>query len=382
MTRIVHVISSPGGIGGAERVMAGIVHNAHSYDHVVLNPFSYDHQNEDLARLCYGVDYHAVRCRHLIELPRTLRWLRVQLAKAAPDLVHVHLFHALVVTAVVNRLDVPYVLTHHHGSRYADEGQHLRASLDYRFGARYDRIVGVSEWTARVLREKCGYPDGKLSVIRNGWEGKPLVRGKPQKRPTIISIANLRWQKGHDILLTAMSQVVRALPDARLVLVGDGKRRPELTRLAHRLNLDGHVEWCGQVDDVWPLLRDADVFALASRHEPAGISILEAMAAGLPVVASAIGGIPEIVEPGVTGELFPVGDAALLADRLTMLLRNEQLRAEMGERARKYAAQQSMKRMAEQYETLYAEQVSTYGGRSHSVLLSPSDHHPSRQTVE
>jgi glycosyltransferase involved in cell wall biosynthesis len=136
------------------------------------------------------------------------------------------------------------------------------------------------------------------------------------------------------VLLDAFAIVRGQVPDARLVLVGQGELQAQLESRVQELGLTGCVELTGPVEDVWPYLASADVFALASTSEAYGIAIAEAMAAGLPVVASNVGGIPELVVPAVSGELFPVGDREALAAQLTRLLTDADLRARMSVAAR------------------------------------------------
>jgi glycosyltransferase involved in cell wall biosynthesis len=168
-------------------------------------------------------------------------------------------------------------------------------------------------------------------------------------------VANFRPQKGHDMLLAAFAEVVRELPDASLVLVGDGALSDGLAAQARTLGIASSVRFEGTVPEVWPLLAQADVFALASRYEPLGLAALEAMAAGLPVVATGVGGLRDLVEPGVTGELVDPDDARGLAERLVALLRAPSTLAAMGAAGRERAAAHGADRMAEQYLGLYEE---------------------------
>jgi glycosyltransferase involved in cell wall biosynthesis len=122
------------------------------------------------------------------------------------------------------------------------------------------------------------------------------------------------------------------------------------------------VTLAGAVEDIWPCLARAHVFALASHYEPLGIAILEAMAAGLHVVATEVGGIPEIVQPGVTGELVADGDAAAMADRLIALLGSAALRERMGAAAKEAAAGMTMDVTVDRYFALYERLLGGSGG--------------------
>jgi glycosyltransferase involved in cell wall biosynthesis len=262
--------------------------------------------------------------------------MRRELDDLRPDVVHVMLRHALVLVATLPRR--PWerrLLTHVYGEgiRKARYGQ-VREAVDRWAGARFDRVVGISRSVQQYLISSHGYPPSKVDCIPLGWEGTPLPPSREPRPPTVVCVAKFRPEKGHDVLLDAFAIVRREVPDARLVLVGQGELQERLRARIHALDLAGSVEITGPVDDVWPYLADADVFALASSSEAYGIAIAEAMAAGLPVVASDVGGIPELVVPGVSGELFAPGDAPALAAHLTRLLTSPDLRRRMSTAAR------------------------------------------------
>ncbi|MFQ5456840.1 MAG: glycosyltransferase family 4 protein [Myxococcota bacterium] len=150
----------------------------------------------------------------------------------------------------------------------------------------------------------------------------------------IGQVAKLWHGKGHGTLLAAFRRVQRENPRARLVLVGEGPLRGELSRAAHRLGLGHAVTFTGHRNDVPAVTAQLDAATLCSEYEGMGRVVIEAMAAGVPVVASRVGGISELVEEGRTGFLAPPGDARGFAERLSRLARNGELRARMGRRAR------------------------------------------------
>ena len=168
-----------------------------------------------------------------------------------------------------------------------------------------------------------------------------------------MCVANFRPEKAHDVLLTAFAEVVKGLPDARLVLVGDGPLRPALENQAYQLGIAARVQFAGFVPDVWPLLGEADVFVLPSRTEPSGIAALEAMAAGLPVVATRVGGLVEIVDSKRNGVLVEPNDPAAMAKELVALLDAPETMAAMGEASRRAATEHSADEMARRYVDLY-----------------------------
>lgn len=329
--RIAHVVSTRG-VGGAERFLADLIaaSHEHGWQQLLLNPFS-DRSSLQLSEFFYPARYVGYPCGNLAALPFLRHKASKELTRFKPDLVHVLLFHALVTVATVPRSSEVRILTHMYGEGICQGTNSLvRERLDRWAGQRFDHVVAISESVQRFLISGHGYSPSRVSCIPPGWEGEPLAAKPDDRAPTVVCVAKYRPEKGHSVLLDAFVAVRREVPNARLVLVGGGALQDELMAMAATKGLGDSVEFPGEVCDAWPYLADAHVFALASRAEAFGIAVVEAMAAGLPVVASAVGGIPELVVPGVTGELFPAGDHEALARQLVLLLRSPELRARLG----------------------------------------------------
>ncbi|HWW67725.1 MAG TPA: glycosyltransferase family 4 protein [Solirubrobacterales bacterium] len=361
MPRIAHVISTPEGVGGAERVLASLVAEGakRGWDQAVLNPFALDPDRSELVGALDGAaPYRGRRCASFGHLPAMLAWLRRELRGFRPDVVHAHLFHAGVAVAALGarrRSGPSRVLTHHHGDHLLFERRRLEARLDRAACRRPDRVVAVSSWGMELLASRLGLPRERLACIPNGWSGTPFPQSGLAGRPTAICVARFRRQKGHRDLLAAFSLVRERIGDARLLLVGDGPLEGEIRAGAAALGLGESVEFRGAVGDVWPHLAEAHVFALASLYEPLGIAALEAMAAGLPVVATAVGGVPELVEVGKTGRLVRPGAPEEMAAALVELLTDPDLRQGMGNEARRRAAGRRASVTVERYFDLYGE---------------------------
>ena len=188
-----------------------------------------------------------------------------------------------------------------------------------------------------------GAPAG-AGPMRDAPEGALDPIGAPGRAPVIGTVARLVAVKDLELLLDAVALVVQRVPVARAVIIGDGPERAALEARAARQDLAGRVVFLGQVVPAWPELAHVDVYALSSVSEGIPISVLEAMAMGLPVVATAVGGLPETVLEGTTGFLVQraqvrAATAAALARRLAELLLDPGLRRRMGEAARKRVAE-------------------------------------------
>jgi glycosyltransferase involved in cell wall biosynthesis len=199
-------------------------------------------------------------------------------------------------------------------------------------------------------------PASKYAVVRNGIDVDRYAAPAPRRfgdGPVIGAVGRLESEKGHDVLLDAMPLVRRARPDVRLVLVGAGSLDGDLRRRA----VEG-VHFAGEVDAA-EVLGSFDVFCQPSRYESQGLAVLEAMAAGVPVVATEVGGVPDAVLPGETGLLVKPADPAALAAALLRTLDDRPAAAARAARAReRVRAEFSVDRMVRDYARLYREVMS------------------------
>lgn len=356
--RVAHVISTPSGVGGAERVLQSLVHGTLDSGRAVhvFNPFAREPDSGALRESLPEGTYTGLRCTTLRSVPSLRRALLRGIAAFNPDIVHAHLFHASTMTATFpTSVHVARLLTHHQGDVFAIDNAFRREAVDRIVTRRYDRVVAVSRAAADFLISRYRVPQDRLEVIRNGWSGNPRSRTARIETPTVVCTANLRVEKGHLDLLAAFELLVARIPSARLLLLGTGPLRSEIERQIAAHGLQDAVTMCGHVDDVWPYLADSHIFASPSHSESFGIAVLEAMAAGLPVVATDVGGLPEIVEPGVTGELFSQGDVATLARLLEALLSDYERARYLGANGASRAQRLTTEVMVARYLALYEE---------------------------
>jgi glycosyltransferase involved in cell wall biosynthesis len=352
--RVAHVISTPSGLGGAERFLIDLVEASaeRGTECVVLNPFEAEIGPSALsARLLAGV-YRSTVTRGVRDLPRSRRWLAQSLADVATDIVHVHLFHATVLTATC-RVSCPLILTHHHGDVLESNGRRIAAQLDRLAEHRYTHLVAVSERVRDFLVQRRGVAPARVSVIANGWTGRPRPRSLSDVQ-TVICVANFRPEKQHDQLLAAFRRVLSEVPTAQLRLVGSGPEEMSLRALVESdRQLSAAVTFVGALDDVWTELAGADAFVLSSRYEGMSVALLEALAAGVPAVVTDVGASRVIVEQAPAGFAVVVGDIDGLAGRLVQLLTDPQLAAALSKGARETALHYTFARTADRYHALY-----------------------------
>jgi glycosyltransferase involved in cell wall biosynthesis len=218
---------------------------------------------------------------------------------------------------------------------------------------RLDAHVAVGERAARSIEEMVGLRPGAVRAIYNGVPEVPVERARPSsEQPVIGSLGRLDSQKGYDVLLRALVEV----PRARVVIVGDGPERGRLERLASELGVADRFEILGWRDDARRFLGGFDIFTLPSRYEGFPLSIVEAMLARTPVVASNVASIPEAVEHGHTGLLVPPDDPSALAAALQKVLDMEDRGLSLADAAQARARERfTATVMAQRFVDLYRE---------------------------
>lgn len=268
------------------------------------------------------------------------------------EVVHTHNTRALVYGGPAARLACVGRLIH------TWHGQNLLASpreaLLFRLGSLLpDAVVAVSEDAARFMARQ-GVPARRLHTILNGVDTQRFAVTGPQRDGPLVTVARLSPEKDLATLLRALAQARQTLPELTLEVAGAGPCLGELRELAHSLGLNSAVHFLGQVRDVPALLARARLFVLPSLTEGISLTLLEAQACGLPVVATKVGGNPEVVGDGETGLLVPPGNPAELAAAIVRLAGAPEMAKAMGAAGRRRVEQRfDVGRMIANYEDLY-----------------------------
>jgi glycosyltransferase involved in cell wall biosynthesis len=278
-------------------------------------------------------------------------------------LIHAHEFRANSFGTLVARLcGIPLVATVHGKNYYPDQ---VKRRIAYRWVSRAARMVAVSHDLRRFLEARIGIPRGRITVIHNGVDTVQnassaqiqqtrLELGIGDDEFVIGIVGSLYPVKGHMSLLDAMKTVLTRYPKARLVVIGQGDLEQTLKRRVSELGIERAVSFLGLRDDVPRLLPLLDLFVLPSLSEGLSVALLEAMSAGVAVIASNVGGNPEIVVNGETGYLVPAQRSEELASRIIALMSNPELTRLLGSRGKERVSQEfTTARMLEQYQALY-----------------------------
>lgn len=278
------------------------------------------------------------------------RWCR----RIGADLVHTCELYANVLGLPAAALArVPVRIGNRRELRTPDKrGVHIAAQ---RLAYRTAHLVAANSAAAASQLCREGVAPAKIRVIANGVDCD-RYSAAPRKRPIrrIVTVANLREEKGHDTLIVAASLVAERHPDIEIALVGDGPLRASLVRQVNLRGLRGRVRFLGERNDIPAQLAAADLFVLPSRTEASPNALIEAMAAGLPVVASRVGGIPELIESGANGVLVTPDDPPALAAAIGNVIDHPSFAAALGRAARVTAERRyAFSSMVGAFEQLY-----------------------------
>jgi glycosyltransferase involved in cell wall biosynthesis len=335
--RIVYIITKASPIGGAQihvrDLAAAVAAQGHAPTVITSGSGTFI---DDLRALGIPV----VVLRHLtapirpLDDVRALREVHSALADLKPDLIAAHSSKAGVLARLAaRRLSVPVVFTVH-GWAFTPGVPPLEAAI-YRqverlVGPLASRIITVSEYDRRLGLEARIAPSDRLVTVHNGMpDVAPALRADPERSPVrLVMVARYGAQKDHPTLLRALASLRKHAWE--LDLIGDGPLMGEAEALSRELGLNGRVHFLGQRNDVDQRLAAAQVALLVTNWEGFPLSILEAMRAGLPVVASDVGGVAESVRDGESGYLVPRADVTQLRDRIERLLTDPGLRASLG----------------------------------------------------
>lgn len=320
--KVLHIIHTLE-IGGAEKLLLSTVAEMKKKMNVKICSM---YGNDELYDSFKSLNIEIFRLNFRSKFNPLIIWKIYQLIKLTrPDLIHTHLFFATfygMITA--NLCRVPVIVTEHNESNW--QSKNILLKIANRFNARNcTRMIAVSNKVKSTLIERSKVHSSKITVINNCISiqnfnhKKGESRSYPDNELIIGTVARFDFRKGIDVLLNAIAYIKPQVNEVKCILVGDGKEKAHLRQLVKELNIEKNVEFAGMQEDILPFLKKMHMFVLPSRTEGFGIAILEAMAAGCPIIASNVGGIPEIIENEVNGLLVQPDDNIALANAILRL---------------------------------------------------------------
>ncbi len=373
---ICHVIHALG-VGGAEILVDQMVRRLSDEFHCVVAVL------DEIGEIGDRLKRDGFVVEHLHRQPGIDRGCAKRLKSFADregaQILHAHqytpFFQAMLSRGLIGRR--PVVFTEH-GRHFPDLPSRKRSIVNRLLLRSCDRLIGCGGAVRQALIHNEGLPESRVEVIYNGVDLKALGKSSPGARENIrkefgyssddfvaVLVARLHELKDHQTALRAVDAARQQIPGLRLLLAGDGDQRAAIEQTIRERGLEKTVTLAGTRQDVADLLAAADVFLMSSISEGIPLTVIEAMAARRPVISTAVGGLPELIEHGVTGFLAPSRDDAALAKSLIELYRDGSLREQMAETAAQRANEKfSLDGMLNGYRDVYRETIEPKHGRT------------------
>ena len=357
-----HIDTARGWRGGQSQVKYTVLGLRQRGDRAVLVA---NQEGELFKRMSEGLDLIPLAPRHEVDLAAAWRFSRV-LKQYNPDVIQAHDPHAVAMAATALAISSPSPRPPLVATRRVDFHIAKNSFSRWKYG-QADRFIAITNAIGEMLVAD-GIPREKITLVHEGVDVERIV-GLPAAdvhaecylpvgAPVVGNVAALVPHKGQHHLIEAAAIVVRQVPDVRFVILGDGELRDELEREVKRKHLERHVFLAGFRGNALELIKSFDVFVMSSITEGLCTSLVDAMAASKPTVATTAGGIPEVVVDGETGFLVPPRDPQALADRLVRLLKDPAMRARMGEAGLARARERfTVERMVEETNAVYEREV-------------------------
>jgi len=365
--RVLHIIPTFG-IGGAERMVVNLLkafnHEKFEVSACSLYPEAstfFEKQLKEYKIPVYYLGKH--KGLDLRMIPRLYHLFRT----FKPDIVHTHLYalRNAIIPIILSRIPLRFHTLHNIAYKETDRIGRVINWIAFHFC----KVIPISI-SQEVAKTTYDLYHIKTPIIYNGilvncFQLKKNIRFSYRKKENLkesdtifLHIARFSPQKNHRLLIKAFGQAVNQYPNLKLLLVGDGELRSKMEKIVKEEKLEQGIYFLGSRQDIPELLTTCDIFILSSDWEGTPMTILEAMAAGKPIIATAVGGTPELVENGVTGLLVPPKDAQALAEAMLRLANNPILREKMEREGKKNVLERfDIKQIARQYEELYLKSL-------------------------
>jgi len=361
--RVLHVIDSLN-LGGAQEIVLNLTACGHArFHHEVATLHGRGVYWERLASR--GVPLHSLSPHKLIPLyiPR----LAMLLHRGSFDILHCHLVASNILAKPIGALcGVPVILNHDHTNDSYRATQRVRLALDSLTNRAATHVIAVSASCRDFLVQREHVPSAKISLVKNAID---LTRFTPdhgaranarhffsiaEDTPLIVGVGRLHPQKNFHLFLEIAARIVKQIPNATFLIAGVGSEEATLREAAQRLGLSERVHFAGYVADTRLVYQSADLLLMPSRFEGLPMTLLEAMAMRVPVVASALDGIAEVVTDRKDGLLCDPNDADAFAQSAVLLLSDNRLAGTLADNARAtVSAQYSVTRMVAEVESIY-----------------------------
>lgn len=353
-------------IGGAEQVISNLIENTDKtrYDVSIIcleqtiGPFGRQLQKKGYELIPFnrkpGFDVSLIRS------------IRNYIIRHKVDILHCHQYTPYIYGLFASVFTGTNIVFTEHGRFYPDQRKVKRILLNPILNLFTDCITAISSATRDALVAFENFPRKKIRIVYNGIDDSMYATpvdtslkqslGINQKDYVLGTVARLDPIKNHKMMIKSLDNVLRSYPDTTLIIVGDGTERESLESYVSKLGIAPRVIFTGFKEDVHNYLKIMDIFLLTSLSEGTAMTLLEAMASGIPCIVTDVGGNPEIIKDGETGFVVPNDDNKTLTDKICYLLRDQALITRMGSAGRRrFEGHFTVDKMVTAYEDIYED---------------------------
>jgi glycosyltransferase involved in cell wall biosynthesis len=347
--KIIHILNAMGPANGIACALVDLACEQSALGHevfVIAKNGAFDRLLKEHGVTVISID----QTRRPLTILKALRSLNKIISEITPDIVHAHMMTGLILCRLLRPFRKFKLISTVH-----NEWQKSAILMGYS-----DKVIVVSNGVKKAMIKR-GIPEKKICVVLNGTIGS--VRKKntntysPIKRPSITTVAGMFQRKGIPCLIKAFEIVKKDIPTAHLYLIGDGKDKPTFEKQANETGFSKDIHFEGFQPQPEEYLKQTDIFVLASTNEPFGLVLSEARNAGCAVIGSNVGGLPEVLEHGKAGQLFPSGDETELAKIILEMLNDDKKLMHWRSKAQENLEWLTVNRMCKETIDVYASVV-------------------------
>jgi glycosyltransferase involved in cell wall biosynthesis len=353
--------------GGAEKLAIDLVSNVNTekFEVILISLFPQKNSIYEVIASERGIRVIYLNKRPGLDL-FTFFELWKTLQKFKPDVVHTHIYTSTYVWPwMMCHKKAKWVHTVHSVASKELYSFHKPIMTTVYKSYRNFAPVAISNYIKQSVLEEYQVPESRINLVYNGIDLKffnpsETKKNKDSTDMEFICVARLNPVKNHKLLLNAFYELLKVFPQSRLTLVGEGELRPELEKIIIHLKIQDNVDIIGETNDVRYYLTKADIFILTSKYEGLPLSILESMAVGLPIIATEVGGIPDIVKNEINGVLVESEDVSSLSNAMIRIVKDFTFRKRVSLQNKMDAKKYDLSSVARKYEDIYLSNNDKY----------------------
>ncbi|MBS5386560.1 MAG: glycosyltransferase [Clostridiales bacterium] len=344
------------GMGGAENITVNIAQyiNKEKFDVKIISMFSEKYCVDKYKNIIskYKIPIIYLNKKPGLDLNIIFRLVSI-LRKERPDILHSHRYSCVyaLIPSIICRVHGRLHTVHNIADKEIPRVYRKLMKIAYHFLR--VTAVAINEGVKDSIIECYKLESNIVPIIKNGVDISKFYSGKKNETVTLINVGRFSPQKNHMLLIKCLANVLKYTRNIKLILIGEGELKDKIEQFVRELGITENVYFTGNISNVEEYLASADIYVMTSDYEGLPLSVIEAMAAGLPIISTKAGGVVNLIKDGQNGVLIDVGDEAAFSRVMIDLIEDPEKRIKMGKESQELAREYSVERMVGEYEALY-----------------------------